>query len=138
MMEQAVKLVVTVENVEKHKQMVGGLRRVFASRNRAHITKGRFRGTARVMIVGVLTAAMGKLIRNTEFNLVGKLREIQQRNTGFYQSVHALLACNAFTAKNFSTSDKIVPKLLQMTEHLNGHNSMYWALTLSQQQKARK
>jgi hypothetical protein len=30
--EQAVKLAVTVENVEKHKQMVGGSRKVFANR----------------------------------------------------------------------------------------------------------
>jgi hypothetical protein len=108
MMEQAVRLVVIVENAEKHKHMVGGLRKMFASGNRAHITKGRFRSKVRVIIVGILTVTMGKLIRNAEFNLVGKLGKIWQRNTGVYQSVHALLACNAFTAKNLSTGDGIV------------------------------
>lgn len=111
MVEQTVRLVVTVENAEKHKQMVGSLRKVFASRNRAHVTKGRFRGKVRVIIVGVLTVTMGKLIRNVEFNLVGKLCEIQQRNTGIYQNVHALLACNAFTAKNL-----LIPHIEPATE----------------------
>jgi len=126
-----------VENAEKHKQMVGGLRMVFAGRNRAHVTKGRFRGKVRVIIVGVLTVAMGKLISNAEFILVGKLREIWQRNTGIYQSVHAMLACNAFTAKNLSTGDKIVLNS-QTTERSNGHGLTYRSLTLSQQQKARE
>jgi hypothetical protein len=31
-MKQAVKLAVTVENVEKHKQMVGGSKKVFGNR----------------------------------------------------------------------------------------------------------
>jgi len=31
-MEQAVRLAVTIENAEKHKQMEGGLRKVFASK----------------------------------------------------------------------------------------------------------
>jgi hypothetical protein len=69
MVEQTVRLVVTVENAKKHKQMVGSLRKVFASRNRACVTKGRFRGKVRVIIV-VLMVVMGKLIRNAEFNLV--------------------------------------------------------------------
>jgi hypothetical protein len=126
-----------MENAEKHKQMVGGLRKVFAGRNRAHVTKGRFRAKVRVIVVGVLTFAMGKLIRNAEFILVGKLCEIWQRNTGIYQSVNALLACNAFTAKNLSTGNKIVLNL-QTTERSNGHGSTYRSLTLSQQQKARE
>jgi hypothetical protein len=96
MMEQAVKLVVTVENAEKHKQMVGGLRKVFASRNRAHITKGRFRGKGRFMIVGVLTFAMGKLVRNAEFNLVDKLtkscRETQVFTIAFMPCWPAMLS----------------------------------------------
>ena len=72
-MEQAVKLAVTVQNVEKHKQMVAGSRKVFANRkeiecyrcnsrdimleiapsNRVRITDGRFKG--RIIIVGALT-----------------------------------------------------------------------------------
>jgi hypothetical protein len=100
MVEQTVRLVATVENAEKYKQMVGSLRKVFASKNRARVTKGKFRGKVRIIIVGVLMVVMGKLIRNAEFNLVGKLHKIQQRNTGIYQNVHALLACNALTAKN--------------------------------------
>ena len=81
-MEEAVKLAVTVENVEKHKEMVGGSRKVFTNKEeivcytcnqsghyardcqqkKARVTEGRSKG--RVIIVGVLTVTMGKLIRN--------------------------------------------------------------------------
>jgi hypothetical protein len=67
----------------RKKQMVGCSRKAFASKkecqqSRARVTEGRFEGKVRVIMVGVLTVAMGKLIRNAKVILVGKLREILQ------------------------------------------------------------
>ena len=63
-MEQVVKVAVTLKNVDKHKQMVGGSRKVFANRNRTCITEGRSKGI--VMMVGVLTVAMECLSKSSE------------------------------------------------------------------------
>jgi hypothetical protein len=88
--EQAVKLAVTVENVEKHRQMVGVSRKVFANRkeinaigvmnrgimleivnnSRAHVTERRFKGI--VITVGVLTVTKGSLIGNALINMLGQ------------------------------------------------------------------
>jgi hypothetical protein len=52
-----------------------------AGRNRARVTGRGLQGEGRV-IVGVLTVAMGNLVRQAGVNLVGKLRETRQRKSG--------------------------------------------------------
>ena len=51
MMKQAIRLVITVENAEEHKQMVGGSRKVFASRNSLR-NQVRIRGEDRIYNCG--------------------------------------------------------------------------------------
>jgi len=148
-MEEAVKLAVTVENVEKHKQMVRGSRKVFANKKEiecyrcnqsGHYCQQKKSSRNRRKIQGQSyncggpNSHDGKVNEERLYtNLVGILCKIQQRNADIY----ALLARNDFTVNNSGQIRRDCPKPSQKTQYPNGQGSMYRPPTSSQQQKGR-
>jgi hypothetical protein len=151
-MEQAVKLAVTVENVEKHKQMVGGSRNVFANRKeiegytcnqsghyaRDFRQKQTSRNQGHSYNCGSPNRRDGQVNQErlnrssgqTSRNPAEKRRYLPEGSTPFSLAMLSL--------QQFGHPRRECPNLSQKARYPNGQGSTYRSLTSSQQQKESK
>jgi hypothetical protein len=76
-----------------------------AGRNRARITGRRVEGRVRVIMVGILKVARGKVLRQVEVNVAGKLRGTRQGHVSTRRRVLTILACSVFIARSLDTGN---------------------------------
>ena len=155
-MEHAIKLAVTVENVDKHKQMVAGSRKVFANRKEIECYRCNKSGHYARDCPQQQSSHNRRKIQGQNYNCGSPSgrdgRASQERfNKHSGQAVQNAAVKRrylpegsspsgpqCFYCQSFGHLRRECPKLTQRNQHPNGQGSMYRSLTSSQQRKARK